>query len=148
MSTTPRTAPRKAAPAKTPTRPAPAKRPAAPAPKAAKTPKAAKSAAKAALKSATPPVPAPMPARKAPGEAKPAKKPKPVLVRDGFTMPEADFALIAQLKKRAAGAGRECKKSELLRAGLRLLARLEAASLVAALSELAPVKIGRPRKGH
>lgn len=98
-------------------------------------------------KPAVKPAPAPKVEKKA--AAKPAKKqPKPVLVRDGFTMPEADFSLIAALKKRAAAAGREAKKSELLRAGLRALSMLEAASLVSALNALEPVKVGRPRKGH
>ena len=83
-----------------------------------------------------------------PVEVKAPKKQKPVLVRDGFTMPEADFALIAALKRRAAAAGREAKKSELLRAGLRALAALEAAALVVSLNALEPVKVGRPRKGH
>lgn len=68
------------------------------------------------------------------------------LVRDGFTMPEADYALIAELKHRLHGVHREAKKSELLRAGLRALAELDAASLAAALDQLAPVKTGRPPK--
>ena len=86
-------------------------------------------------------------ARKAPAPPK-APAAKPALVRDSFTMPEADFALIGVLKKRAIGARREAKKSELLRAGLQALAALEAKALVAALDRLEPVKIGRPRKGH
>jgi hypothetical protein len=40
------------------------------------------------------------------------------------------------------------KKSELVRAGLRALAALEAKTLAAALDQLEPVKTGRPRKGH
>ena len=68
------------------------------------------------------------------------------LVRDGFTMPEADYALIAELKDRLHDAKREAKKSELLRAGLRALALLDAQSLAAALDRLEPVKTGRPRK--
>lgn len=98
---------------------------------------------------APPPAPAPVAAAKsakAAPAAKAPKKPKPVLVRDSFTMPEVDFALIAALKKRALGARREAKKSELLRAGLHALAALEAKALVSALDRLAPVKIGRPRK--
>jgi hypothetical protein len=89
-----------------------------------------------------------------PSEASPAKvgkksvKPRPVLVRDSFTMPEADFALIAKLKSEALGARRAAKKSELLRAGLQLLAALDAKSLVVALDRLETVKTGRPRKGH
>ncbi|MBW8848609.1 MAG: hypothetical protein JF607_27060 [Burkholderiales bacterium] len=79
-----------------------------------------------------------------------ARKPDPEarikLVRDGFTMPEADYALIAVLKHRLHDAKREAKKSELLRAGLQALALLDAPSLAAALDRLQPVKTGRPRK--
>jgi len=82
--------------------------------------------------------------------AKPAKPPKlhRKPVRDSFTMPEADFALIATLKARALAGARETKKSELLRAGLHALAALDSARLLAALGTLEPVKIGRPKKGH
>jgi hypothetical protein len=94
---------------------------------------------------------------KAPKEAK-AEKPvkdaeaakdvaKPKLVRDSFTMPRGDFALIAVLKDRALGFKRPAKKSELLRAGLHALAALDDAQLQAALDELTPLKAGRPRKG-
>ncbi|MBL8312700.1 MAG: hypothetical protein JNK55_03035 [Rubrivivax sp.] len=83
---------------------------------------------------------------------KPAKMEKPAKVRrkpvrDSFTMPEADFGLIATLKARALAAQRETKKSELLRAGLHALAALPTPALVAALEQLDPVKIGRPSKG-
>jgi hypothetical protein len=81
---------------------------------------------------------------RAPKSAKLHRKP----VRDSFTMPEADFALIATLKARALAGQRETKKSELLRAGLHALAGLETAALVASLARLEPVKIGRPKKGH
>lgn len=70
------------------------------------------------------------------------------MVRDGFTMPQADFALIALLKSRALAARRETKKSELLRAGLHALAALDDKALMAALGRLTPVKVGRPKKGH
>jgi hypothetical protein len=79
---------------------------------------------------------------RAPKSAKLHRKP----VRDSFTMPEADFALIATLKARALAGQRETKKSELLRAGLHALAGLETAALVASLARLEPVKIGRPKK--
>lgn len=79
-----------------------------------------------------------------------ARKPDPEerlkLVRDGFTMPAADYALIAELKHRLHDVKREAKKSELLRAGLQALAKLDAPALAAALDGLAPVKTGRPRK--
>jgi hypothetical protein len=86
----------------------------------------------------------------APKPAKPAKaaKVREALVRDSFTMPASDFALIAQLKQRALNTQRAVKKSELLRAGLRALAALEAKALVAALDKLVPIKTGRPKKGH
>ncbi len=76
--------------------------------------------------------------------AKPTKlRKKPV--RDSFTMPEADFALIATLKARTLSAKRATKKSELLRAGLHALAALDTRALLAALEALDPVKIGRPK---
>ncbi|HEY9063452.1 MAG TPA: hypothetical protein VIO33_00620 [Burkholderiaceae bacterium] len=79
---------------------------------------------------------------------KAAKAKRVALVRDGFTMPESDFALIAILKARALSARREAKKSELLRAGLQTLAALDDGALVRALNRLEPIKIGRPKKGH
>ncbi|MBL0726204.1 hypothetical protein [Piscinibacter sp. HJYY11] len=81
----------------------------------------------------------------APAEAKLAGK-KPRLVRDSFTMPQQDFDLIAALKKRALLAGHAAKKSELLRAGLHALARLDETALLTALDGLTKLKAGRPRK--
>lgn len=80
---------------------------------------------------------------------KPKKAPKvrPVLVRDSFTLPEADFGLIGTLKARALAGQRETKKSELLRAGLQALAAMDSATLLAALNALEPIKTGRPKKG-
>jgi hypothetical protein len=80
--------------------------------------------------------------------AKPAVPPRPRLVRGSFTMTEDDFAVIASLKTRALGARRAAKKSELVRAGLRVLGELDAKALVAALDQLEAIKTGRPRKGH
>ena len=77
---------------------------------------------------------------------KPAPEERIKLVRDGFTMPEADYALITELKHRLHSVSREAKKSELLRAGLQVLAQLDATALAAALDRLQPVKTGRPRK--
>lgn len=110
------------------------------APAAADTPPAAKAAVKP--RAAAP--------AKEPKEVKDAKPPKlhRKPVRDSFTMPEADFALIATLKARALAGQRETKKSELLRAGLHALALLDTPGLVVALSQLEPVKIGRPKKHH
>ena len=101
----------------------------------------------------------PPPAAKPAAAAKPAKLPKapkpekaPKLrqkpVRDSFTMPEADFSLVATLKARALAGQRETKKSELLRAGLHALAAMDSPTLLAALRALEPIKTGRPKKGH
>jgi hypothetical protein len=119
-----------------------AKAPPARKPKAGAAKPAAKLAAKANAK-ASPAIEA------SPGkQGKKPSKPRPVLVRDSFTMPEADFALIAELKTKALGARRAAKKSELLRAGLQLLAGLDADALVVVLDRLETLKTGRPKKGH
>jgi hypothetical protein len=90
-----------------------------------------------------------VPTKPAPAEtAKRPAHPRPKLVRGSFTMTEADFDVIAALKAKAIGARREAKKSELVRAGLRALAALNAKALAAALDQLEPVKTGRPKKGH
>lgn len=84
--------------------------------------------------------------------AKPAAKPKaekvkkPKLVRDSFTMPEQEYALLAELKKACLAAGVEIKKSELLRIGVAQLAGMDAKKLGAAQAALTPLKAGRPKK--
>ena len=75
------------------------------------------------------------------GAGAPAK-----LVRDSFTMPAGDFALVAVLKGRALQMQRPAKKSELLRAGLHALSALSPQALAKALDALAPIKAGRPKK--
>jgi len=75
-----------------------------------------------------------------------SSKPKAKLVRDSFTMPQADFALVAALKDRALDFKRPTKKSELLRAGLQALAKLDDKALRAALDALTPLTPGRPKK--
>jgi hypothetical protein len=122
-------------------------------------------AAAKTLETATPPAPSlprPKPVSRAPKRLPKVAAPavpavaaagKPVkhrvrLVRDSFTMPEADFSLVATLKSRSMAAQRQAKKSELLRAGLHALASLTPAKLVKALDQLEPVKTGRPKKAH
>jgi hypothetical protein len=78
--------------------------------------------------------------------AKPAANAKEKVVRDSFTMPKSDYAKIAELKQRCLDAGLSVKKSELLRAGLNLLAVSPAKRLIAAVQELEAVKTGRPAK--
>ena len=125
------------------------------APKRAAKPRAAAPAPKPVAKPAPKPVakPAAKTVKAAAPRARPAlpdklpKPPKAKLVRDSFTMPQSDFALIAALKDRALGFKRPTKKSELLRAGLQALAGLNDGALQGALNALAPLKPGRPKKG-
>ena len=128
-----------------PTRPPTGKRPAA---KTASTPVStltADSAATLAPAPAAAPTTAPAAAPAPTPTPQPTpKRKKPKLVRDGFTMPEADYALLAALKKRALQAGREVKKSELLRAGLRALAAMPEAAYLGALEGVERIKPGRP----
>ncbi|MFZ2267780.1 MAG: hypothetical protein WAV95_09400 [Azonexus sp.] len=79
-------------------------------------------------------------AEKAPRE----KKAK--LVRDSFAMPETEYAQIGELKKRLAGLRRDTKKSELLRAGIMVLAVLNDAELTAVMGRVERIKTGRPAK--
>lgn len=71
---------------------------------------------------------------------------KPKLIRDSFTIPEADYALFATLKQRALSAGVEVKKGEILRAALVALAKLDDAELVKAIGLVERIKTGRPKK--
>lgn len=71
---------------------------------------------------------------------------KPKLVRDSFTIPESDYALFAALKQRALAAGVEVKKSEVLRAALVTLAKLDDAELIKAIGLVERIKTGRPKK--
>lgn len=77
---------------------------------------------------------------------KPPKQRKPKLVRDSYAMPEVEYALIAELKKRLAALGSEVKKSELLRGGIAVLAALNDAELKAVMGRVERIKTGRPAK--
>jgi len=81
--------------------------------------------------------------------AKPAKADKvkkPKLVRDSFTIPKVEYAVIDTLKERGGKLGKPVKKSELLRAGLKALAALPDLAFVAALDAVPALKTGRPAK--
>ena len=66
------------------------------------------------------------------------------VIRDSFTMPIVDYALIDMLKRRCIGLGFAMKKSELLRAGLATLQRLPDEELAQAVAAVESVKTGRP----
>ena len=90
------------------------------------------------------PAPAAVPKQAAPVKAEKPKKPK--LVRDSFTIPKLEYAVLDELKLRAAKSGKPAKKSEVLRAGIKALAAMSDAAFSAALSAVPLVKTGRPTK--
>jgi hypothetical protein len=77
--------------------------------------------------------------------AKPAVVKKPKLVRDSFTLPQADHDLIKLCKKTAVSAGRETKKSEVVRAAIQNFAALSGAQQLAAYAKLQAIALGRPK---
>ncbi len=101
-------------------------------------------ATKPAAKTSKPAAAAPIVAATKP-EAKKEKKQKQKVIRDSFTLPQDDYAKIAELKQVCLKAGLHVKKSELIRAGLRLLSKLDATQLHAELDALEKIKTGRPK---
>lgn len=83
--------------------------------------------------------------RKAAGTDKSAKVKKPKLVRDSFTIPKNEYQVIDSLKQRSAKLGHPMKKSELLRAGIKVLNGLGEAEFKAALADVPAIKTGRPK---
>jgi hypothetical protein len=84
---------------------------------------------------------APQPAK----AGKPEVLKKPKLVRDSFTLPQADHDLIKQCKKAALGTGRETKKSEVVRAAIQSFAALPITRQIAAYGKLQAIALGRPK---
>ena len=68
------------------------------------------------------------------------------VVRDSFTMPQDEYAKIAEIKAICLKAKMHVKKSEVLRAGLIKLAELNTVQLKQALASLEKIKTGRPHK--
>lgn len=80
-------------------------------------------------------------------EAHNAKKDKrEKVVRDSFSMPASEHRRIRALREQLGKAGRLTSKSEVLRAGLKLLGERGAAELVALLDGLPPVIKGKRKK--
>lgn len=98
--------------------------------------------------------PPPKPARpvqvampvKTPKPLKDDKPKKPKLVRDSFTIPKAEYAVIDILKQRAARLGKPAKKSELLRAGVKALEAMADPAFLACVASVPSIKTGRPAK--
>ena len=77
-------------------------------------------------------------------ERAPAVEARPALVRDSFTMPENEYAVLLEVKQACLRAGVDVKKSELLRIGVALLGQLDVATLHGVLAALPQLKTGRP----
>ncbi|MBB1635217.1 hypothetical protein [Cupriavidus sp. UME77] len=106
----------------------------------------AETAGKAAKAEAVKTVAAAPKAEKAEKVEKAQKLAKAKVVRDSFTMPEWDYAKLAELKRRCLNGGAHVKKSELLRAGLKMLESLPERQLLAVVAQVETVKTGRPAK--
>lgn len=81
-------------------------------------------------------------------KAKPekAKVEKIKMERDSFTMPKDEYAQLTLLKARLTSMGQPAKKSELLRAGIKLLAAMSDNTLKTTLAKIPVIKTGRPNK--
>ena len=121
---------------------------------AKKTPKAPAAPRTRKAVAAAPAAPEAKPAKaaKAPRADDTAKTPKadkakkPKLVRDSFTIPKNEYAVLEELKLRAAKLGRPAKKSEVLRAGVQALAAMGDAAFLATVGAVPAIKTGRPAK--
>lgn len=78
--------------------------------------------------------------------ATPVKEKKVKMVRDSFTMPKPEYAVLDVLKLRAAKLSMPIKKTELIRAGIKALAALPDAVFLATLRAVPNLKTGRPAK--
>ena len=115
------------------------------APKAPKASKAAKPAKKAVAEKTPASKPAKAAAAVKPTKATEPKGKKPKLVRDSFTIPKDEYTVLDTLKDRATALAHPVKKSELLRAGLKVLAGLSDSALRSALQAVPSIKTGRPK---
>ena len=66
-----------------------------------------------------------------------------MVVRDGFSMPDHDYQLIEILIKKAGLLGHSINKSEVLRAGLQILSKLNEGGFSEALQGVVKIKPGR-----
>lgn len=77
---------------------------------------------------------------------KPAKAKKVKMVRDSFTFPKTEFAVLEDLKLRAAKLTTPIKKTELIRAGIKALAAMGDENFLKAIRAVPNLKTGRPTK--
>ena len=76
---------------------------------------------------------------------KPEKKPRVKVVRD-FSMPQAEYRKIADIKEACLKVGLQVKKSEVLRAGLKALGEMNGEQLKLAIMGMGKIKAGLPKK--
>ena len=81
---------------------------------------------------------------KANSSTKKSKIVKAKVIRDSFSFPEQDYLKISELKKTCLEAGIHVKKSEILRAGLLLLTKLNLAEIKQVIEQVEKVQTGRP----
>ena len=75
-----------------------------------------------------------------------SKSQKVKMERDSFTMPKDEYGQLGLLKTRLAALGQPAKKSELLRAGIKLLVAMSDNTLKITLAKVPVIKTGRPKK--
>lgn len=68
------------------------------------------------------------------------------LVRDSFTMPKMEYAVLSELKLRSEELQSPAKKGELIRAGVMALAEMSDADFIHAMQAVPTIKTGRPSK--
>lgn len=69
--------------------------------------------------------------------------PKALVIRDTFSMPKSDHALIMEIVGKALRSGHVATKSEVIRAGLHVLIRLETSELINIFNGLEKLVPGR-----
>ena len=79
-------------------------------------------------------------------EQRPIAKLKYKVVRDSFTLPKPEYAVLDGLKRRAAQLKRPTKKSEVLRAGIAALLAMSDDRFLKALDAVPVIKTGRPKR--
>ena len=77
--------------------------------------------------------------------AKPKPPKKIPVIRDTFSFPEFDYALLSELQAALLKNGHNVSKSELVRAGLKALAQMRPAQLIKTAKAVEKLKPGRSR---
>ena len=79
---------------------------------------------------------------------KESKSKKPKMVRDSFTIPKTEYAVLQDLKERSNKLSSPAKKTELLRAGIKALSGLNDEEFLKAIQAVPSIKTGRPSKNN